>query len=361
MTPRLGVARYTTQAQRESFQENGYVVISGLLSEEEAKELVVAGESVVKKDNRKSTLYFQIAERGIMICGPSNPDLDDKSRTGIIAAFRNVAVRSRIPHAAAELMGLDPNEETVKILRDLFLGKSVDEGKTCGWHVDDHSFWPEDYSNSSPSADGINAWIAMQDMPAKFGGSLALAPGSHKADYRFAAYSSLGLDLSVPGQSKEEIYKSIKQNGFRSCTLHQTSPELHEKMEKVAFVPDLKCGDVIFHTRWLFHKTAPLNDDGREHFRENGLLCLNRYSVRYVPGTARLPQGFVNEWSMLSDSSNAGKMLKDVSGDWYPTVWPGIDDDLDTKLFNLATGKVPEAAKIMKSNLDELLKILNSS
>jgi hypothetical protein len=365
----------TTLKQRQAFERNGCVVISGLLSKDELSHLVDSGQRIVDAEQniKKGSLYFKIAERGIMICGPSNPAMDDADEKADIAqGFRNVALRSKLPRVAAELMGLDATkEETVKVLRDIFLGKSVHEEKCCGWHVDDHSFWPQSYKHkaaedntaATPPTDGINAWIAMRDMPAQYGGSLGLAPGSHKAEWRHDAYENLGLDFNKADQTKEQVYQSIKENGFLSCILDQTSPELTNQMDQVGLVPDLKCGDVIFHTRWLFHKTVPLTPDGKEYYTsptsETKTDCLNRYSIRYVPGSAQLPSSFVNELSILSDPTNAGKALSDVKDAWYPTVWPSLDDDIDTKLLNLALGRIPDATKTMQSNLNELLTILS--
>jgi hypothetical protein len=360
LSPKEPPARFTTAEQRLTFQNEGFIVMSGLLSEEQTNQLVAAGRIIVDHHIDQSSLYFKLAERGIMICGPSNPQLSEEHRSTVVKAFRDVALRSSIPFVAAELMGLDPNEENVRILRDVFLGKHINEQKHCGWHVDDNSFWPESYT-ASPSVDGINAWIAMQDMPSQFGGALGLAPGSHVAEWRHTAYESLGLDLSDDSHSKQDVYRHIKDNGFLSCILHQTNKELHDRIEGIGRVPDLQCGDVIFHTRWLFHKTVPPTDEGRLYFTNNGLSCLNRYSIRYVPGSARLPKAFVNELSILSDASNAGKALNDVDGAWYPQVWPFLEDDIEKKIGMLVSGRIPDATRIMQSNLGELLQVLSES
>ena len=358
--PKKHPSSYTTAEQRQAFRDDGFIVMSGLLSEEQTDQLVAAGRLIVDHHNDQSSLYFKLAERGIMICGPSNPDMSEENRSVVASAFRDVALRSSIPFVAAELMGLDADEDNVRVLRDVFLGKHILEQKHCGWHVDDNSFWPESYT-STPSVDGINAWIAMQDMPSKYGGALGLAPGSHNAEWRHTAYESLGLDLKDDSKSKQDVYRHIKDNGFLSCILHQTNQELHDRIEAIGQVPDLQCGDVIFHTRWLFHKTVPPTDEGRLHYENNGLSCLNRYSVRYVPGSAQLPMGFVNELSILSDASNAGKELNDVEGAWYPQVWPFMEDDIETQMAMLVSGRIPDATRIMQSNLGELLDLLSDT
>jgi hypothetical protein len=45
------------------------------------------------------------------------------------------------------------------MLRDIFLAKDSEQF-VCGWHVDDTGFWP-----AVAEAPGVNAWIAVDDMP----------------------------------------------------------------------------------------------------------------------------------------------------------------------------------------------------
>jgi len=124
-------------------------------------------------------------------------------------------------------------------------------------------------------------------------------------------------------------------------------------------VYDVRAGDVIFHTRWLFHRTVAF-DRGvvrenrrmvqkelvkrRERRRQPGdnggeddddwafllegevrPLLYRRYSVRYAPGSAQLPRGFGTELSTLYNPDNQGRTLDAVDkhdGPWYPQCWP---------------------------------------
>ena len=49
--------------------------------------------------------------------------------------------------------------------------------------LDDYGFWP-----ATADSKGINAWIAIDDMPANRGGGFALSVGSHVASWRHKAY-----------------------------------------------------------------------------------------------------------------------------------------------------------------------------
>jgi hypothetical protein len=65
------------------------------------------------------------------------------------SAFVKVAMMSKVPQIAAYLLQFDAEvgdtcadtNQTVRILRDIFLAKDEEE-YVCGWHVDDIGFWP---------------------------------------------------------------------------------------------------------------------------------------------------------------------------------------------------------------------------
>jgi ectoine hydroxylase-related dioxygenase (phytanoyl-CoA dioxygenase family) len=82
------------------------------------------------------------------------------------------------------------------LCRDVFISKAVDNDDTCDWHVDDVGFWPEAFESDNQ---GINVWIALDDMPREYQGSMALAPESHHAPWRHDAYAAIGLNLTFRG------------------------------------------------------------------------------------------------------------------------------------------------------------------
>ena len=80
---------------------------------------------------------------------------------------------------------------------------------------------------------------------------------------------------------------------------------------------------MIFHTRWLFHRTIPFHRDkilSRVANKENPMLY-RRYSIRYGPGTSIIPPGYGTEPSVISEESNGGRSADHVSqydSAWYP-------------------------------------------
>ena len=88
-------------------------------------------------------------------------------------AFHDVVLTSRLPSIAAKLLQLPTDNSTLRLMRDIFLVKDGDP-YICGWHTDDTGFWPV-----TADAPGVNAWIALDDMPLATGGGFALVAGSH--------------------------------------------------------------------------------------------------------------------------------------------------------------------------------------
>jgi hypothetical protein len=245
------------------------------------------------------------------------------------------------------------------------MSKAVNQESVCGWHVDDIGFWPESYESDH---DGINVWIAMQDMPAFAQGSMALAPGSHKADWRFAAYEAIGQNRTYHGGfTKSEMQQRALEGKklLTTCEMRDQAPELSEMIEKTAFIPDIKAGDVIFMTRALFHRTATVTPEGKDFFSEQGIENLNRYSIRYVPGTAVLPQGWTFEWSIMANNDNAGRSLDDTMNQdnllWYPQVWPLLDNEVDKKLNIVAQTKLDEVKRKSRDELFELISLFQQA
>lgn len=82
-------------------------------------------------------------------------------------------------------------------------------------------------------------------------------------------------------------------------------------------------GDVIFHTRWLFHRTIPFHREfvSSRVANDDDPLMYRRYSIRYGPGTSTIPPGFGTEPSVISDVKNGGRTAEEVSqhdAAWYP-------------------------------------------
>ncbi|KAL3925904.1 MAG: hypothetical protein SGILL_000081, partial [Bacillariaceae sp.] len=226
----------------------------------------------------------------------------------------------------------------------------------------DVGFWPEAFGSEK---EGINVWIALEDMPREYQGSMALSPGSHKAEWRHEAYSSIGLNLTFQGGfTKEEVTRMAREGAklLTTCEMKTQGPQVREKIEATKWIPDIKKGDVIFATRSLFHRTVPVTPQGKQYYAERNIQYLNRYSVRYVPGSARLPHGWTFEWSIKSNSENNGITLDSAMEEkrnllWYPRVWPTVDQDLNERLDLLARTELEDMKSQTKRDLYELFAL----
>ena len=229
----------------------------------------------------------------------------------------------------------------------------------CDWHVDGHGLWPESSETPSEASrvsgkdqDGINAWIALDDMPVEHEGSMAVSAGSHRAPWRYDAYRAIGRDGNVNGGTsyEEEIERIASGRNMiehpeeespriRLCAMGITAPELYAKCEERKHVLDLRRGDIIFCSRNLFHRTLAVSEAGRKYYldKNNGRENLYRYTIRYTVGSAQLPAGFSwLEWSMMMHPRIAGwtldKVAEKESTYWFPKVWPTCPDDIKERL-----------------------------
>jgi len=97
-----------TKEQHESFQKDGFLVISGLL-DGEIDDFVKAGDAFVAQ-SKKLKAYFSQLEMGVIFRAGSTMN------NTITRSFRRIALESVIPRAAAELMNLS-DSQSVRVLR----------------------------------------------------------------------------------------------------------------------------------------------------------------------------------------------------------------------------------------------------
>ena len=357
------------------FKDEGYLFLPGVFDGEELESFLEAGESAYKLAQRSGFNTFNVIEKGIMfdlIAKNEHASTDlTFERSSIVKEFRKVAIRSKLGQICAELMELDPESQNVRVLRDVFLTKPVNTEEKCDWHVDDQSFWPASYDYKASERlgkdqDGINVWIAMDDMPAAYEGSMCVAPGSHTADWRFDAYRAIGQDRTrTNGPTKKEFLENFRNGGFvnGTCNMHVSDPTLRQRIEDDKVIFDFKKGDVVFATRMLFHRTLSVTPEGREHYNSIGKDALHRYSLRYVPGSTQLPTGLSFEYSILNDSKNRGRTLDDVVAKdnvWYPKVWPEVDLDLDEAMDAIAESILPATQAVAERESQAFFSMLQA-
>lgn len=198
---------------------------------------------------------------------------------------------------------------------------------------------------------------------------MALAAGSHREPWRYEAYQAIGQNRSVDGgHTKESIIAKLEEKrksgevALGACEIGRVRPDLKQKMDAKMVILDIAQGDVIFSTRTLFHKTIDATEEGKRYYESLGLDVLNRYSIRYTPGTAKLPQGWLAEWSAVADNSNPGKSLNEIVVGtksvpeflWYPQVWPSLEEDLDSRLDSVAHTKLAQVKQQVQSEIKEI-------
>ena len=199
--------------------------------------------------------------------------------------FVQVAMLSKIPQVVADLMRLttkkkkktdtattattatattatatayhttnNDNNTTIRILRDIFLAKDEEE-YICGWHVDDVGFWPalvedqqqqhgcdnEDREDDALPVVGINAWIALDDMPVQDGGGLAVAVGSHHAAWKDRVYELTGSTHTYPTGGYTSSHDIVQNRpGHGTCNIQHTGPRYHQRMEETKRIYDIQ-------------------------------------------------------------------------------------------------------------------------
>jgi len=317
--------KQTLQPIRECFDEYGFVLVRNLLDESLQQRICKASETLL--NNTDKGKLFTSLEFGPVF------NTEDTS-------FREVAIKSAIPALVARILLSDDDTDTttLRLLKDAFMAKGREE-KHCGWHVDDQVFWPTD-ANSC----GVNVWIALDDMPKKYGGGLAISPMSHIAKWREAGYESIGSTtpmLTPKGVTPEWLMKTFG----RTCDIENLNKEVNDIIEASKLELDYEAGDCLFCNRWLYHRSVPVNALGQDYYTEN--TALSRYTIRYERGNARLLKGISLEPSVLMNTDNSGKTLDTIcerDGPYYPKCWPPLDeDDQETRMNDIARNILPLA------------------
>jgi hypothetical protein len=104
------------QEQHKAFQRDGFVVVSGMMDPILVQNLEHAAYLTVE-NTPKIPFYFSVTKQGAMFGSQKNCTADGCERDVAADAFRQAALFSDLPRAAAELMQLDPKTQDLRILR----------------------------------------------------------------------------------------------------------------------------------------------------------------------------------------------------------------------------------------------------
>lgn len=241
----------------------------------------------------------------------------------------------------------------------LFKLCSILKNKTTGYHVDDFGFWP-----ATAESPGINAWIALDDMPIEGGGGFALAVGSHIAPWKDEAHQVTGATTTYPPNGFRNVQDMFaNRTGSGTCNIETAAPHLHRRMEDTKRIYNLKKGDIIYHQRWLFHRTVAFERSFVAKHDGDDLLY-RRYSLRYGPGSAIIPPGWGTEPSVLWKEENANRTADKVcelDAPWYPQVYPTPSRLEFEKLQDLIQNKIPIAEDLRNARLKEMQPYLKNA
>ena len=352
----------TTDDMREEYARDGVVCIRGLINEELLRRLDAESSSFVDESRRRrgtkrKGTQFHTEEHSAIF--HSSAEFGKAENTLATSAFMDVALFSNVAKAATELLLAVTDEEekdtkdNLRVVRDIFLAKD-EEQFVCGWHTDDFGFWP-----ATPESPGINAWIALDDMTnTEENGGFALAVQSDRAPWTEAAQIATGASsVHFPPQGFASAKDMLeRRTGLGTCNLRQAAPHIDQRMEETSRIYPVQRGDVVFHTRWLFHRTVAV-----ERPTSNDKVY-RRYSIRYGPGSKTVvPPGYGTELSVLSDSANGGRSLNEVNahdGPWYPQAWPPLPVSANHKFLQdflaLKNERLPIAMERRKLRVKEL-------
>jgi ectoine hydroxylase-related dioxygenase (phytanoyl-CoA dioxygenase family) len=213
MTPEQILAipsRVLTQAQRESYFSEGYILLEKIIGEEWIRKLRDATEEMIERSRKvtKSDTIFDLEPDH----RPGDPRLRRVSNpTEHHPMFWEYCTKSVMPDAVADLVGPD-----VKFHHSKLNFKWQKGGEEVKWHYD-ISFWP--HTNYSPLTVGTYIYDCGMDQ-----GPLGVIPRSHLIEPLLTQYDDQGNwvgCLSDRDLAKVDLSKAVYLAGpAGSLTLH---------------------------------------------------------------------------------------------------------------------------------------------
>jgi len=361
---------------KQIYDEYGVVLVRGLVDESLLDQLIRAGNLLVGKEKSLVVSSFKAVEFGPVFAGhtvelsgevnaipPTDQDV-------MLSSFRTAAIKSAIPSCiggilldlASTLEDTSCGQMTnLRLLNDVFLAKGGKDADYCGWHIDDAVFWP---CSPRHSPAGINSWIALDDIIAKYGGGMAVIPKSHTAEWSSDAQKAIGNTITHPSEGFSNIGELFQTIG-KTCEIETNSPQLNDLMEKEGILFDFKKGDVLLMNRFTWHRSVQVTPEGNSYYSncqgksEDESPTLMRYTVRYEVGSVPLIRGASLHPGILYDPTNSGKPLDEVvasSGPFFPKAWPAIDINEMHQLHEMVNVKIPKAQKERERILAQMIR-----
>ena len=230
-----------TAAQVAAYERDGYLVLPGLISGEEAAALLQRLEDLIlERLPRSPEIRLQVEPRlaEARLSGPALlSGLRKVERLAIDdAVFRRLSRDERLLDVARDLLGPD-----LKLFRDALMMKPAGHGSAKPYHQDS-AYW-----RIEPRELG-SFWIAL-DEAAPENGCMRVLPGSHRqglvehkrlADFQVEEDKlDTSNEVSVPLQPGDALF-------FHSMLLHATSPNRSKRPRRSMILSLMEA-----HSRWV--------------------------------------------------------------------------------------------------------------
>jgi ectoine hydroxylase-related dioxygenase (phytanoyl-CoA dioxygenase family) len=208
-------------AQRDTFRDNGHLLVRGLL---QPSEIIVYRQQVVEVARRQNREKRKAPEKGIY--GRSFGELVNLWR--IDEGVRQLVLSKRLGKVAADLLGV----ANVRIYHDHALFKEAG-GRATYWHQDQY-YWPLD------TQDTVTVAIALTDQSMEMG-MFIFASGSHKHGTIMDTKLSSEPDGLYRKYIREHQFPLNRAAGMRAGdatwhygnTIHHTSANLSDKRREM--------------------------------------------------------------------------------------------------------------------------------
>ena len=216
----------TTQAdQSRCLEENGFVILRNVLSQDEVTELLAELDRLVRDHKKLPSI-----REGFDLEPIQDPtkDIPTFRKIGGITDMSDAFGRLRNHPQICQLLHAYLGD-TVRLWRDVCMMKPARIGREKPWHQDS-VYWPVEPRNL------VSAMTALDDTTPE-NGALQVVPGSHRQMHQHVG-EELMIQLS-DAQWKETRYVSLQAGDtllFHSMLLHASEPNLSELDRRVCIV-----------------------------------------------------------------------------------------------------------------------------